>query len=128
MICQATILEWPQIDALARAYFERLGRDYQERGENAVWFVARDGEQVVGCYSTQTFDDSAQIWIMDMYRIDGYRGARAICELYRHAYAEAKSKGFDVIITADPKNEQWIKAIERYGDAELVGLVYLKRT
>lgn len=127
VVDRGTILEWPQIEALARSYFERLGREYQDRKDEATWYVARRGERVAGAYAMRIFDETAQIWITDMYRSDDFDGARAIVCMYRDAYAKGRELGFDVIFTVDPANTAWIDAIKRYGDAELVGLVYCHR-
>ncbi len=113
---------------MARAYFERLGRAYQDRQYDATWYVARRGQRVSGAYAMRVFEETAQIWITDMYRCDDFDGARAIVRMYRDAYAKGKELGFDVVFTVDPANAPWIDAIKRYGDAELVGLVYCHKT
>lgn len=126
-IDRATILEWPQIEAMARTYFDRMGREYQDRRESATWWVARKGERVCGCYATMQTVEPTQVYITDLYRTDGFDGARATVLLYRHAYTQAEQAGQDVIIMIDPRNTEWQAMVERYSDAELVALVYLRR-
>ena len=127
VIERATVLEWPQIEALARAYFDRMGRPYQDRGLEAEWFVARVGERVHGCYSTQVCDDLGQLWIMDLYRAETYSGARSVSRMFRHAYDRADEKGYAVGFTIDPENYAWWKVVERYSGAECVGMIYLRQ-
>src|SRR4030081_728308 len=100
---RATILEWPQIEALARAYFERMGREYQDRRESATWWVARQGERVEGCDTTQTFHEHRQVWTTDLYCANTFAGKRATLLLSRHASGEGASIG------------PWAVAISRTG-------------
>jgi len=128
IVDRATILEWPQIEALARTYFERMGRDYQDRRESGTWYVARRGERVEGCYATQVFHEHRQVWTTDLYAAEGFAGKRAALLLSRHAYAEAAAIGYDVVLNVDPANKEWVTLVERYSDAELVALVYLHKS
>jgi hypothetical protein len=126
VIERATVLEWPQIESLARSYFDRMGRPYQDRGVEVEWFVARAGERVHGCYATQFCDDLNQLWIMDLYRAETYSGARSVSRMIRHAYDRADEKGYAVGFTIDPENYAWWKVVERYSGAECIGMIYLR--
>lgn len=126
VVDRATILEWPQIEALARAYFERMGREYQDRRETATWYVARCGERVDGCFSIQVHEAYGQLWILDLYRSEGFSGARATRAMWKYAYALAEEIGYATGFMVDPANAEWLQYVDRYSDATLVGLLYLR--
>lgn len=123
-----TILEWPQVEALRRAYFTRWETPVQRRGPEAVWYVARVGERVAGCYSVQDAPELGQRWVLDFYRVDGRMGTHAVAAMYRHIYDEAEADGVDVGFTVDPRNEAQLRAVMRYGRASAIGVVFLART
>lgn len=97
-----TVLEYFQVEAMRRAFFEQHGLPVQRRSDEARWYIARDGDRVLGCYSVQDVPALGQRWALDFYG----RGT-ALRALARHLYAQADEDGFDVLFHVLPWAERW---------------------
>ena len=115
VVDRATILEWPQIEALRLAYFDERREPVQRRGADVVWWVARIGERVVGCYATQDIADEGQRIVHDMYRIRGRVGTRGWAAMARHMAHNRDVDGMTLVGCAAPDNALQIGALARYG-------------
>jgi hypothetical protein len=114
-VVEATMLEWPQIEALREAYFAANGLPVQRRGDEARWFVALDGEVVRGCYAVADFPDYGQRWALDFYVADGPSRKRAVYLMARRLYDEAAADGLAVLFHALPTNGDWLYLAARRG-------------
>ncbi len=126
VVDRATVLEWPQIEALRHAYFEARGQPVQRRPQEAVWWVARRGERVIGVFSTYEAEGLNQRVVLDFYRVKGADGTRAIKAMYASIFAAADHDEVDIVGTVDPANEQQLRAVLGRGFTP-VGIVCLRR-
>ncbi len=98
----------------------------QRRPPETVWYVARIGERVVGCYSALEARDFGQLWATDFYRVAGRAGTLAVRAMYRDLYARADAADLDLACTIDPANEPQLRAVLGR-EFEAIGVVCLRR-
>lgn len=129
VIDRATILEWPQIEALRSAYFERMGCSLQRRSDATIWFIVHAKEIVLGCYSVEDATAFKQRWILDFYIAALSRPDRIhVAIMMRdHIYCDADRDGLDVLFHVDPRNGAQLRAIFRHGQAEPAGMLFLRK-
>jgi hypothetical protein len=126
VVDRATVLEWPQIEALRLAYFEARDQSVQRRTPDVLWWVARRGERVVGAFSTYEAEELNQRVILDFYRVPGKNGTRAIKAMYATIFADADHDEVDIVGTIDPANEPQLRAVLGRQFSP-VGIVCLRR-
>lgn len=113
VVDRATILEWPQIEALRRAYFEAREEPIQRRPPEVAWYVARVGERVLGCYSSHDLPNDGQRWIHDFYRVPGREGARAWAAMWADIEHNRDQDGVVVLAAIAPDNLPQIGALAK---------------
>jgi len=127
VICQATILEWPQIEALALPYYQEKSAIFMMDIPDTVWWIARIGERVVGCYRSFDRIQLGQRTVQDFHRVPGRIGLAAFLSLKDHVFSQADEDGLDLMFWVASDDHAMKSFVNRYTDAELVSLVYLRR-
>jgi hypothetical protein len=129
VIQRATIMEWPQIETLRYAYFSRMCLSVQRRPPEAVWFVAREGEAVQGCYCTQDEVELSQRWVLDFYiaPLSLRKRVYVAVQMRDAIYDGADADGLDVMFHVDPSNIDHLRSVMNHGDAKVVGIAFQRK-
>jgi hypothetical protein len=117
VVTLATLYEWPQIEALRRAWYKEANAPVQRR-DNVMWVVALEEERVVGCYAYH--DDEYGIrWVTDLYRVPGRAGRDALLAIYDFMCATTPGA---LYANVPPENGRQVLAMMSRG-AEVRGLI-----
>lgn len=101
VIDRATILEWPQIESLRRANAGALPVD--RIGRHCVaWWIVREGERVLGCYSFVDFVALGWRVVPDLCTAEGGVGADALRAMLEHVQSEATADRLKPYLLVDP--------------------------
>jgi hypothetical protein len=113
VVTRATVLEFPQVEQLRRAYFESIGEPVQRRSDRVVWMIARTGEIVAACASYVDVEDLSEPWrvVHDLYRVPGFRGTRGVALILAWLREQSIIERRTVGASIDARNEQQILAL-----------------
>jgi hypothetical protein len=123
IVDRATVLEWPQIEDLRRAYFAKWNQPVQRRDDSVTWFTARIGEKVLGCYST--CESGGQRWALDFYVVDGRYGKLAAGIMYQALHADADRDETSLVCIVHPRNIAMLEATREHG-WDPIGVLFLR--
>lgn len=122
MIGRLTVFEYFQVERLRRAFYEPLGLPVQRRSPQARWWIAREGERVLGCYCVEDDRELRLRWGHDFFAVPGRSGWRALYAMAEHLYALAVADELEVRFVVHPANRTWLRIVERVG-LEPVGII-----
>jgi hypothetical protein len=119
----AEIGDMPGVDALRAIHFANSGLAVQERSQQAVWWVARDGlAGVAGCACLEDVPALRQRWLLDCYAVPGRVGKRALIAMYARIRADAQRDRVAIVGMCQPNNQKQINAYMRRGGV-IVGVL-----